>query len=79
MSEITVIGLDLAKNTFHAVCCDQYGKIQKRKKLRRMQVMQFFTQTTPCLVGMEAWAVPTTGPGRSQRWGMKCGLCQHNM
>ena len=54
MSEITVIGLDLAKNTFHAVGCDQYGKVQKRKKLRRNQVMAFFTRSTPCLVGIEA-------------------------
>jgi len=72
MSEITVIGLDLAKNTFHAVCCDQYGKIQKRKKLRRMQVMQFFTQSTPCLVGME-------GCGSAHYWARQIAALGHEV
>ena len=33
MGKITTIGLDLAKNVFHVVCCDQHGKITKKKML----------------------------------------------
>jgi len=34
MDKITTIGLDLAKNVFHAVCCDERGKVIKKKMLR---------------------------------------------
>lgn len=54
MNTITTIGLDLAKDVFHAVCCDQYGKQVSRKLLRRSQVLAFFAQKKPCLVGMES-------------------------
>ncbi|WP_419620142.1 IS110 family transposase [Thiolapillus sp.] len=54
MNKITTIGLDLAKNVFHAVCCDQYGKQVGRKLLRRNQVLAYFAQMESCLVGMES-------------------------
>jgi len=54
MNKITTIGLDLAKNVFHVVCCDQYGKIQKKRMLKRGQVLSFFVKLKPCLVGMES-------------------------
>ena len=54
MSEITTVGLDLAKSVFHVVCCDLRGKVIRRKKLSRSQVCRFFAQLAPCLVGMEA-------------------------
>jgi transposase len=52
--KITTVGLDLAKNIFqvHAVDCD--GNVMVRRALRRSQVLTFFKQTPPCLVGMEA-------------------------
>jgi len=56
MNKITTIGLDLAKNVFHAVCCDQHGKKISRKMLRRSQVLTYFAQKEACLVGMEACA-----------------------
>lgn len=56
MSKITTIGLDLAKNVFHVVCCDGRGKLQSRKKLQRRQLLAWFARQTPCLVGMEACA-----------------------
>ncbi len=34
MNEITTIGLDLAKNVFHVVCCDHRGKEQGKKMLK---------------------------------------------
>ena len=54
--QITTIGLDLAKHIFHTVACDAHGKAVKRNKLRRDQVLAYFAQQAPCLVGMEACA-----------------------
>ena len=56
MNKITTIGLDLAKNVFHAVCLDEHGKQVSRKMLKRHQVLNYFAQKAPCLVGMEACA-----------------------
>ncbi|MCP3866531.1 MAG: IS110 family transposase [Gammaproteobacteria bacterium] len=56
MNKITTVGLDLAKNVFHAVCCDEYGKIVKKKMLKRSQVLKYFANLPKCLVGMEACA-----------------------
>jgi transposase len=56
MGEITTVGLDLAKNTFHVIGCDVHGKEVKRQLLRRAQVMAFFANLPPCLIGMEACA-----------------------
>lgn len=54
--EITTVGLDLAKNVFHVVCCNKAGKLIKKKKLRRNTVREYFTQLPSCLVAMEACA-----------------------
>ncbi len=54
MGEITTIGLDLAKNAFHVIGCNVHGKEVKRKMLRRSQVMAYFANLPPCLIGMEA-------------------------
>ena len=56
MSKITTIGLDLAKNVFHIVCCDRYGKVVSKKMLKRSQVLKYFASLAQCLVGMEACA-----------------------
>ena len=56
MSEITTIGLDLAKNDFHVVGCDARGKQVLRKHLTRRQVLSWFAGHKACLVGMEACA-----------------------
>lgn len=54
--QITTVGLDLAKNIFHVVCCNQAGKVVKKRTLKRREVIGYFRQLTPCLVGMEACA-----------------------
>lgn len=56
MIKITTVGLDLAKNVFHVVCCDKQGKMLRKKMLRRSQVLQYFANLPSCLVGMEACA-----------------------
>ena len=50
MSEITTIGLDLAKNVFQLHGADQSGNAVLRKKLRRDQVLAFLSTLAPCVV-----------------------------
>jgi len=54
MNEVSAIGLDLAKNVFYVHGADQTGKKLFSKKLTRSKVLDFFANTKPCLVGMEA-------------------------
>ena len=56
MSEITTIGLDLAKHVFQVHGIDAQGTTVLRKRLRRGQVLAFFSRIPPCLVGLEACA-----------------------
>jgi len=56
MAKITTIGLDLAKNVFHAVCCDDHGKVIKKKMLRRSELLTWFANLPQSLVGIEACA-----------------------
>jgi transposase len=56
VNKITTIGLDLAKNVFHVVCCDARGKMVSKRMLKRGQVLVFFGNLERCVVGMEACA-----------------------
>jgi transposase len=56
MGEISTIGLDLAKNVFQVHGIDREGKVLVRRQLRRAEVIAFFANISPCLVGMEACA-----------------------
>jgi transposase len=51
---ITTIGIDLAKSVFQVHGTNERGKAVLSKVLRRSQMMQFFTQLPPSLIGMEA-------------------------
>ena len=52
--KITTIGIDLAKNVFQVHGVDERGKAVLRKQLKRKDVMKFFANLEPCLIGMEA-------------------------
>lgn len=52
----TTIGLDIAKNVFQVHGVDVNGKMVLRKQLKRPQVLPFFANLVPCLVGLEACA-----------------------
>jgi transposase len=54
--QITTIGLDIAKNVFQVHGIDRDEKVIVRKQLRRGQVIRFFGELPPCLVGLEACA-----------------------
>jgi len=54
MSTIIRFGLDLAKNTFSICGVDANGRVVLRKMVSRSQLLVFFSQQTPAVVGMEA-------------------------
>jgi transposase len=56
MTKVTTVGLDLAKTVFQIHASDQDGRPVLRKKLRRAQLVPFFADLAPCLIGMEACA-----------------------
>jgi transposase len=56
MSEITLIGIDLAKNIFRINCLDRNGKRVMNKNLHRGSVISFFAALPECTVAMEACA-----------------------
>ena len=54
MSEITTIGLDIAKRVFQVHGVDGSGRAVLRRQLRRHQLVGFFAKLPACLVGLEA-------------------------
>src|ERR1700757_287046 len=51
---LSVVGIDIGKNSFHTVGLDRRGAIALRQKWSRGQVEARFANLPPCLVGMEA-------------------------
>ena len=72
MSEISMIGLDLAKNVFQVHGVDASGGVVLRRQLRRGAVEKFFAQLPPCTVGMEAC-------GSAHHWGRVIGRYGHQV
>ena len=56
MTNITTVGLDLAKMVFQVHGADAEGRPVVRKKLRRGKLLGFFADLSPCLIGLEACA-----------------------
>lgn len=54
MSEVSTIGLDLAKHVFQAHGADASGRVVFRERLRRERVLEFFAGERACVVAMEA-------------------------
>ena len=54
MSEITTVGLDLAKRVVSLCGEDATGRVVMQRTLRREAVLGWFVQRPPCRVGMEA-------------------------
>src|SRR5436853_89569 len=53
-SAVAVIGIDIGKNSFHAVGLDDRGAIVLRQKWSRGQIEARLANMPPCLIGMEA-------------------------
>jgi len=53
-TSISVIGIDIGKNSFHIIGHDERGTIVLRQKWSRHQLEGRFANLPPCLIGMEA-------------------------
>ena len=56
MQDVTLIGIDLGKHSFHVHGQDRQGKALLRKKFSRKQLIEFLANFHPCTVVMEACA-----------------------
>ena len=72
MSDIITVGLDLAKNVFQVHGADGAGRAVLRKKLRRTQVLKFFSQLPRCVVAIEAC-------GGAHFWGREISKLGHEV
>ncbi len=72
MTEVSTIGLDLAKTVFHVHGVDVAGETVIRRQLRRRQVLPFFRKQPACLVGIEACAT-------SHHWARELGTFGHEV
>jgi transposase len=72
MTEVSTIGVDLAKKVFQVHGVDKAGEVVVRRALRRARVLQYFAKLAPCLVGMEACAT-------SHYWAREIGRLGHQV
>lgn len=56
MQDVTLIGIDLGKHSFHVHGQDRHGHAVLRKKFSRKQLIEFFANFASCTVVMEACA-----------------------
>ena len=62
MSEVSIIGLDIAKNVFHAHGADASGRALFSRKIGRGKLLEFFAGHQRCTVALEAC-------GGAHHWG----------
>ncbi len=53
MSEVSIIGIDLAKRVFQVHGSGSNGEVVFRKKLSRAQLLPFLSDHPVCIVAME--------------------------
>jgi transposase len=53
MTEVSTIGLDIAKSVFQVHGVDALGAVVLRRQLRRRELLKFFAGLPSCVVGME--------------------------
>jgi transposase len=70
--KITTVGIDLAKALFQVHGVDERGKAVLRKQLKRKDVLSFFANLEPCLIGMEAC-------GSAHYWARKLSELGHTV
>jgi transposase len=70
--KITTAGIDLAKNLQQVYGVDERGNAVLKKQLKRSQVVSFFVNLPPCLIGMEAC-------GSAHHWARKLQKLGHTV
>ena len=72
MTKATTIGLDIAKQVFQVHGADRTGRGVLRRKLRRNEVVRFFSEMPACLIGIEA-------SGSAHHWARVLGRLGHTV
>lgn len=72
MEQVSMIGLDIAKQVFQAHGADAPGKVAFREKIRRAKLLEFFASQPPCTVVMEAC-------GGAHYWGREIAKLGHEV
>lgn len=72
MKEISVIGLDLAKDVFQVHGVDSTGNVVVTRQIKRKDMHSFFARLKPCLIGLEAC-------GSSHYWHRKLSQFGHEV
>jgi len=70
--EVSMIGLDLAKQSFQVHGVGSDGSVLVRRRLRRAQVESYFAKLAPCVVALEACAT-------SHHWARAIAACGHEV
>ena len=70
--QIAVIGLDISKHVFQIRAVDEAGHVVLQKRLRRSELLRFFGQLAPCLIGIEAC-------GTSHYWARELSTLGHQV
>jgi len=52
MAEVSTIGLDIAKNVFHAHGADARGQMVFSRRLTRVKLLEFFAAQPRCVVAL---------------------------
>ncbi len=74
MKEVSIIGVDLAKNVFQLHGAAEDGTVLFRKKLSRPQFQRFMSEHPRCLVAMEACGGAHYWAGELERAGHEVRL-----
>jgi transposase len=72
VSEVTTIGLDIAKQVFHAHGADASGATVFSRRITRQKLIQFFASQPRCTVAMEAC-------GGAHHWGRELQRLGHQV
>ena len=54
MSNITVLGIDLGKSSFHLIGRDSGDHLVFKKHLSRSKLLEFIVNLPPCIIAFEA-------------------------
>ena len=72
MTQITLLGIDLGKSTFHVIGRDEYGHEVFRRKFSRTTLIKYLSQLPICTIAFEAC-------GGSHWLGRECQLIGHQV
>ncbi len=72
MNEITILGIDLAKNTFQLIGVDKHHKVVMKRRCQREKLVEIVTSLPPCTILMESC-------GTSNYWGRRFQKIGHTV